>query len=54
MRAYQSSHNGNDKVYRAVSPNHDNIAMFNACGMEMMGEDVGGLVDLAVGEDALW
>lgn len=43
-RSYQSAHDSDYQVHRAMSPNHDNIAIGDTGVAEMVGEDVGCLV----------
>lgn len=52
-RTHQRAHDADDQVDGAVGPDHDDVAIGDAGVVEVMGQDVGRLVDLPVGEGPL-
>lgn len=53
-QTYQRPHHAHDQVHGAVGPDHDHIAIGDTRIMQIVSEDIGGLVYLAVCKDPLW
>lgn len=50
----QDSHKGANQLDGSVGKDHDNISIGNAGIVQVVGNGVGGLVDLAIGEYPGW